>query len=299
MTTRDRMLLVVIACVGVLAGFWFGVLAPKREDAKAIDGQIAQAQQRLDAARATAAQAEAAKRRYDADYATVARLGKAVPLNDNVPSLVYQLQSAARSSRVDFRSLQVAQSGGVTAAAPAAAPAPAATNPQGASNGQSGSQPSGQSASTGAQSGQGGAPSSTGASPAPSAPATQAAAASLPPGASVGTAGFPTMPFSFVFTGSFFDMERMLDEINRFISVAGDDVRVRGRLLSIDGISLQPGSRGFPQVKASMTATAYLLPPGEGITGGATATTPGTTQQASGSAGPTTPSSAVVAGVTR
>ena len=45
--------------------------------------------------------------------------------------------------------------------------------------------------------------------------ATQAAAATLPPGATVGAAGFPTMPFTFVFNGRFFDMETFLARVNR------------------------------------------------------------------------------------
>jgi hypothetical protein len=268
------MILLVVVVAGLLGGFWFGVLGPKRDDAKALNGKIAQAEQRLQAAQADAAQARKAKERYDADYATVARLGKAVPVNDNVPSLVYQLQAAARSARVDFRSLQLTAQGPAATATPAAATAQVAKE-------------------------QNGTPSASSTSSATPAAATQATAAALPPGAVVGPAGFPTMPFSFVFTGSLFDMEHMLDDINRFISVDGDDVRVRGRLLSIDGIALQAGSRGFPQVKASISATAYLLPAGEGATAGATPQSPASTaQQAATTAGASTPPTATATGVT-
>jgi len=69
------------------------------------------------------------------------------------------------------------------------------------------------------------------------------------------------MPFSFVFNGTFFDMERFLNEVQRFVRVNGDNVDVRGRLLSIDGFALNAGPNGFPSVKATISATAYLMSP--------------------------------------
>ncbi len=52
--------------------------------------------------RAQLAQGQAAKSAFAHSYASIARLGEAVPADDNVPSLIYQIQSAASSSRVDF-----------------------------------------------------------------------------------------------------------------------------------------------------------------------------------------------------
>jgi hypothetical protein len=69
------------------------------------------------------------------------------------------------------------------------------------------------------------------------------------------------MPFAFVFDGTFFDMETFMSEVQRFVRVNGKHVDVRGRLLSIDGFSLSAGPGGFPKVKASINATAYLLSP--------------------------------------
>jgi hypothetical protein len=69
------------------------------------------------------------------------------------------------------------------------------------------------------------------------------------------------MPFAFVFEGTFFDMERFMHEVQRFVRVNGDRVDVRGRLLSIDGFALGAGPDGFSKVKATMSATAYLLSP--------------------------------------
>jgi hypothetical protein len=121
-TARDRNVLFVVAALAVLAGFWFAVLGPKRKDASAVADQVATAQQKLDQAQTALNNADGARKRYADDYATVARLGKAVPVQDDVPSLVYQLESTAEHNKIDFRSIKVEASG----AAPTAAVANAA-----------------------------------------------------------------------------------------------------------------------------------------------------------------------------
>jgi Tfp pilus assembly protein PilO len=244
MTTRDRLVIVGVLLVAALAGFWFLALAPKRKEAADLQAQIATQTQQLTTAQARATEAHQAKARYNDDYAAVAKLGKAVPKSDALPSLVYQLQSVAHSARIDFTSLKIAGSGGqgptpAASAAPAATAATGGANPSASASGGSSATPAA-SAST------------------PPAPATQAAAATLPPGATVGSAGFPTMPFSFVFSGTYFDMERFFGDVQRFVRVKGKEVDADGRLLSIDGFSLVAGPGGFPNVKASIVATAYL-----------------------------------------
>jgi hypothetical protein len=265
MTTRDRIMLLAVAAVAVLAGFWFFAIGPKRDDAKVLDGKLAAAQQRLQTAQDAANQAEAAKSRYRKDYAAVARLGAAVPGDDNTATLLFQLQAAARGARVDLRTFSV--TGGASASANST---PAASSASGSSS--SGSSASGSSSS-----------SST------SAPATQAATATLPPGASVGTAGFPTMPFEFTFHGSFAEMQELLRSLHGFVRVNGDDVAVSGRLLTVDGISLVPTT--FPQVTAKIEATAFLLPADQTATPAVQSATQSstTTTTTSSAIGATTP----------
>lgn len=264
MTARDRTILLVVAALAALAGFWFLVLDPKRQDASEVSTQVTAAHKRLDTARAAAADADAARRGYANDYATVARLGKAVPLQDDVPSLVYQLQASAFRNDLDFRSIKLEAS-------------PAAATPPSVSNANAVASATGNTA---------------GATPAA---ATSAVAAVLPPGATVGPAGFPTMPFSFSFDGGFFDMQHFLRSINGFTTVKGKRIDVRGRLLSVDGFALSASRKGFPQVKASIRATAYLLPSAQGATGGATPAAPaggGQTASSSSSTAPTTSAAA-------
>jgi hypothetical protein len=273
MTTRDRLVIVGVLLMAALAGFWFLGLAPKRKEAADLDAQIAAQTQQLTSAQARAAEARQAKARYNDDYAAVAKLGKAVPKSDALPSLVYQLQSVAHSARIDFTSLKISGGGG-QGPTPAAAAAPAATGGANASGASSGGASSGGSSSSGS--------STTPAAPATTqpAPATQAAAATLPPGATVGSAGFPTMPFSFVFSGTFFDMERFLGDVQSFVRVNGKQVDANGRLLSVDGFSLVAGAGGFPNVKANVVATAYLRTAADDST-----STAGTGAAAAGSTG--------------
>jgi hypothetical protein len=259
-TTRDRIVIVVVLLAAALAASWFVVLAPKRKEAADLRGKIDVANQQLTQAQQSAAQAKQAKGRYQDDYATVATLGKAVPSSDALPSLLYQLQAASHDARIDFNTLKVAGTGAPAAATPPAAAAKASTT-------ESNGTPSSPSA------------------PAAPAPATQAASATLPPGATVGSAGFPVMPFSFVFNGSFFDMERFLGEVQRFVRVDGKRVDVRGRLLSIDGFALAAGPKGFPSVRATVSATAYLQSPNDA--GTSTTTPPASTAPAAPTAGVT------------
>lgn len=254
MTTRDRLVIVGVLLAAAIAGFWFLGVSPKRKEAADLQAQIATQSQQLTAAQQRAAEGRKAKERYNSDYAAVAKLGKAVPKSDALPSLVYQLQSVAHAARIDFNSLKIAGGGGQ-------GPTPAAATPA-ASSGDSNASGS----STGGASAP---PAASGGAATSAAPATQAASATLPPGATVGAAGFPTMPFSFVFSGSFFDMEQFLGDVQHFVKVDGKDVDVRGRLLSVDGFSLIAGPGGFPNVKANVVATAYLRTPADDNTSSA------------------------------
>jgi hypothetical protein len=129
MKQRDRLVLAIVGVAGVMAALWFVAVAPKRDAAKAVTAQVTAAEKRRDAAKQQAAVAEQAKEAYHGDYATVARLGKAVPAKADVPSLVYQLESAARAAKVDFRSISVQSSRAAAPASPPAARPTAASAP--------------------------------------------------------------------------------------------------------------------------------------------------------------------------
>lgn len=125
MTTRDRIVLVAVLAAALVGAFWFTVLKPKQAEATKLDAQIAQQQSDLQKARAATAAGRTAKAQYERDYAAMTRLGKAVPVDDGVASLVYELEHAAQGAKVDFRALS---SGGAPGApTPSAGTAAAAT----------------------------------------------------------------------------------------------------------------------------------------------------------------------------
>lgn len=244
MSAQTRIIVGVAAIIAVMAGFWFAVLAPKRAEIATVDGQVAQAETRRDAAVAAATLAEQAKSRYLRDYATVARLGKAVPADDDVASLVYQLETIARANDIDFRAVKL------TAAAAPAAPAPAADPPPG-----------------GAAEGE---DKDGDAEAAPTAPAAPVVAQPTP-GTQVGPAGLLTVPFTFSFEGDYLKLQRLLKSINRLADNAKQRITVQGRLLTVDGFALAAGPEGFPKLKATVSATAYVVPEADAtLTAGAT-----------------------------
>jgi outer membrane murein-binding lipoprotein Lpp len=117
-TARDRTVLVAVLAVALLAGGWLVIVSPRRDQASKLAHQITAEQTQLDNARSQVAQGESARNQFASDYTQLVRLGEAVPYDDDVPSLIYQLQGAASSAGIDFRNLQVAAAG---AGAPPAA----------------------------------------------------------------------------------------------------------------------------------------------------------------------------------
>jgi hypothetical protein len=127
-TRRNSMLLIAVAAVAVIGAYWMLILAPKREEAAALDKSIAAKQATLVQSEAEVAGYEKARSAYKANYSLVARLGKAVPADDDVRSLMVQLNSAADRSGVDFRTINVGGGSAAPTTGPDAA-APSATTP--------------------------------------------------------------------------------------------------------------------------------------------------------------------------
>jgi hypothetical protein len=106
-TRTNKILLAVVATVGALSAFYFLALAPKREEIAKLDSDIAAKTAELKQARLTLADYEKAKGSYKRNYATLARLGKAVPADDDVRSLLVQLETAADRTGVDFEKIEL------------------------------------------------------------------------------------------------------------------------------------------------------------------------------------------------
>ncbi len=103
MTTRDRTVIIVVGVLVAIAASWLLVIGPKRSEASKLGSEVSAAESKVSNAQATLAQDEAARASFARAYSEIARLGEAVPADDDVPSMLYQIQSAASLAHVDFR----------------------------------------------------------------------------------------------------------------------------------------------------------------------------------------------------
>ncbi len=112
--------------------------------------------------------------------------------------------------------------------------------------------------------------------------ATEASASLMPLGASVGPAGLGVMPYSLTFSGGFFEIADFIKGLDSLVKTDRGEVVVDGRLLTIDGFTLESGAgeSGSSGLSATFSVTTYLTPPSEGVTGGATPGGPKTAEAA-------------------
>jgi len=120
-SARDRALLAIIALGGLIAGAWMLLIKPEHAKAQTLAAQVSTLQSQLSTAQSQVSSGLLARAQFSKDYAELARLGEALPTDDEVPSLIYQIQSAATDSKVDFRTLQMASSS-TPAPAPSSSP---------------------------------------------------------------------------------------------------------------------------------------------------------------------------------
>lgn len=92
--------------------------------------------------------------------------------------------------------------------------------------------------------------------------ATGTATPPTTPGASVGPDGLAVLPFTFEFTGKYFDLRDILRTVRRSVSVRKDKIKVGGRLLTIDGLSFVRTDPSSSMTQATLNATAYIAPDG-------------------------------------
>jgi len=233
----NKLFLGVLVFAGLAAAYWFLLLAPKREEATALKQQVATKQQEVAAAEATLAGYRAARDSYKQNYSRLVSLGKAVPADDDVASLMVQLDSAAATSKVNFRGISPAGTSGPSTD-------PAGTEP-------------------------------TGATPPPGAVASS-------------SGGFSTMPFALTFGGDYAHLSDLFTELERFVAVKNDQIKVKGRLMRIDSITIAPRpGAATTDLQATVNASTFLVPPAEAVAGAATdpaaaGTTPTTTAAVTG-----------------
>jgi Pilus assembly protein, PilO len=237
MTRTTKILLAVLLTAAAAGAYWFLLLAPQRDELKQLDTKVAEQQVAAEQALQQLASYEAARESFKANYARLARLGKAVPADDDVRSLLVQVDDAAKRSGVDFGKLEVGGNIG------------------------------GSSSSDAGEAGEG-------------------ELASAPGTVPFGDSGFRAMPFSFGFTGNFFELETFFGRLERFVTMQNRQIGVNGRLLRLESLSLTAAAGGLPAIQAEIGAASYLVPPaddllnGNGAPAGAGGTAPAPTDAA-------------------
>lgn len=237
-------LTVVAVLVVVVLGiaFYSMALSPKREEASKLDAQVEQVKGSLAQHQAEIAAAEEARADFPGEYQRLVVLGKAVPGDDDTASLLVQVNHIADHAGVRFSDLALSSEGSGEASE-TAGPAPA--------------------------------PEASGAPISP----TEVAASTMPLGATVGPAGLGVMPYTLTFGGNFFQVADFIKGLDSLVKTHNEKVMVDGRLLTVNGFSLQAAPKsGFPALQATFSVTTYLTPPGQGLTGGASPESPGTAE---------------------
>ena len=194
-------------------------------------------------------------------YASLGRLGKAVPADEDVPSLLVQLNHAAAQADVNFHSVELKRDLAEKAEQEAAAATPAAP-----AAGAEGAAPAGGEATPGA------ATPLRPLQPAPRVPPArqQLLRPPLPPPPSTRrprppapTGGFKLLPFEYRFKGDFYDLEDLIHNMTALVERRNQEYAVTGRLISIEGFTMKRGD-------ITVLATTYMLPADQGLFGGAT-----------------------------
>ncbi len=100
--------------------------------------------------------------------------------------------------------------------------------------------------------------------------ATSGASSSTAAAAAAVSTGLTQMPFTFVFNGGFFDLEKLFAQLTKLTErTPSGELRVSGRLLTIQSVKLAPlsgeGTKASSgQLTGTVTATAYVLPASAG-----------------------------------
>ena len=257
MKGMDRMILVGLGVVGLFAAFWFLALAPKREEAKTLEDKVAQLESDVAAQEMIVSEGREAQSDYERNFSSLVVLGRAAPADGDMPGLMEQLVSISEEAKTSF--VLLAQGTAEEEAQPAvtestvdggteAPPAEGATPP-----------PTSEAA-----------PAST---PVSAVPATEASAASLPLGATVGSAGLGVLPYDVKFTGDFFQIADLFKGMDQLIESKAARVDVGGRLITVNGFRMTKVDTTSP-LEVELSLSTYVLPESQGLTAGGTSTAP-------------------------
>jgi hypothetical protein len=277
LSDRDRRIVLILVPIVILIAYYFLLLAPKRDDLKTARTEQHSAEDARDAAVAQAAQLERARQTFAEDYAAVVRLGKAIPDTVDSPSLLVQLDRASHGTHIDFDSITFGARASATVPAAPTVQAPAQPNGNAAAGGAPASTGLGratESAGNAVNQGNQASTAAGGTDTTTSTTTTTTAAAPSTAAPATTTPALDSVALTFNFSGTYFDLADFFHRLKRFVYVANNQIFVRGRLMTIDTIAFAPGGSATGAASSTLTATVgatvYLSPKGQGATGGAT-----------------------------
>ena len=291
-TERDRKVLLILVPLILLAVFWFVILSPKRAEVAKADKAVTAQQAELDEASAQLTQLKSVQGSFQTEYASIVRLGKAIPSNLGMPSLLVQLDSAAKGTGIKFDRITAGARTAAVAAPAATGQAPAAPGGNAAPGGATASTGVGKAAEKAGNAVNSQNQSSQKSGQLDTTTSTSTKTGGLPVGGGAtngaaagtdgsGVPGLDTVPLELEFSGTYFALSDFLHRMKRFVRVNNNNIKVSGRLITIDGVDLKLSGFGG-KLTASMRTTVYLVPKDQGVTAGATPEGPGATQAASG-----------------
>ena len=278
MKTSDRTVLIVLVVVGALAAVWFLLLAPKREEASKLGDEITQLEGDISAQEALVTEARAAQADYERNFSSLVLLGKAAPADGDQPAMLQQLVAISKKAKTDF---QLLEQGDAPEIQPTTAAETTTTDANAEAPPVEGETPPAE-----------GAPPVEGATttttPVSAVPATEASAATLPLGATVGSAGLSVLPYDVKFTGEFFQIADLFKGVDQMVDSTAAKVDVEGRLVTVNGFKMTKPSVSDP-LEVELSISTYVLPESQGLTAGATSTAPPASVPAATPVAETTP----------
>lgn len=239
MSSSNRVIVAMLVVVALATAFWMLLLSPKKAEVGKLDNRIAKQEELLSIHQGEVQEGLAAEKAFPVAYRQLVVLGKAAPAEDETASLLVQLDHIAHTSKVHFKTFVLTPANSSEAEAPEAALAPVPGEEQSL------------------------------------VPPTEVAASTMPLGAAIGPAGLAVMPYELTFKGSFFHVADFIHGLDSLVKTNNEEVEVTGRLITISGFTLtEDSSLGFPHLEATFTVTTFLVPPEQGVTAGATPSSP-------------------------
>jgi Tfp pilus assembly protein PilO len=80
------------------------------------------------------------------------------------------------------------------------------------------------------------------------------------PGATTAPGGLAALPFTFEYTGNYFDLVGILHAVRAAVEARAGDLKIDGRLLTIDGLTFKRLTGTGTLTQAVVNATAYIAP---------------------------------------